>query len=203
MKFCDICNSKLFKTSDGLNCKKWNNNDTNEKKPTIRKTIYSENQSFPYVKNEYYVQKEIRDRLGLGQMTGINLKKELGMIIVFRNAHILKPNQTNIYLDKYDEDARIYRYVGKGLIGDQSLTAENEYLKNSKEYNYDVHLFWQQNANSDHQYVGKVSVDNVISEKQPDKNGKIRKGVKFTLYTYLGLSKNARKIRRWIMEFNS
>ena len=35
------------------------------------------------------------------------------------------------------------------------------------------------------------------------KNGKIRKGVKFTLLTYLGLSKNARKIRRWIMEFNS
>ncbi len=35
------------------------------------------------------------------------------------------------------------------------------------------------------------------------KNGKIRKGVKFTLLTYLGLSKNARKIRRWIVEFNS
>ena len=35
------------------------------------------------------------------------------------------------------------------------------------------------------------------------KNGKIRKGVKFTLLTYLGLSKNARKIRRWSMEFNS
>jgi len=34
-------------------------------------------------------------------------------------------------------------------------------------------------------------------------NGKIREGVKFTLHTYLGLSKNARKIRRWIMEFNS
>ena len=33
------------------------------------------------------------------------------------------------------------------------------------------------------------------------KNGKIRKGVKFTLLTYLGLSKNARKIRRWRMEF--
>jgi len=35
------------------------------------------------------------------------------------------------------------------------------------------------------------------------KNGKIRKGVKFTLLTYLGLSKNKRKIRRWSMEFNS
>lgn len=35
------------------------------------------------------------------------------------------------------------------------------------------------------------------------KNGKIRKGVKFTLLTWLGLSKNDRKIRRWGMEFNS
>ena len=33
------------------------------------------------------------------------------------------------------------------------------------------------------------------------KNGKIKKGVKFTLYTYLGKSKNDRKIRKWRMEF--
>ena len=33
------------------------------------------------------------------------------------------------------------------------------------------------------------------------KKGNIKKGVKFTLYTHLGLSKNARKIRRWRMEF--
>ncbi len=35
------------------------------------------------------------------------------------------------------------------------------------------------------------------------RKGLIKKGSKFTLLTYLGLSKNARKIRRWIMEFNS
>ena len=34
-------------------------------------------------------------------------------------------------------------------------------------------------------------------------NGKIQEGVKFTLLTYLGVSKNGRDIRRWIMEFNS
>lgn len=33
------------------------------------------------------------------------------------------------------------------------------------------------------------------------KNGNIKKGVKFILYTYLGKSRNARKIRRWSMEF--
>jgi len=35
------------------------------------------------------------------------------------------------------------------------------------------------------------------------KKGNIKKGVKFILFTYLGQSKNDRKIRRWIMEFNS
>ena len=35
------------------------------------------------------------------------------------------------------------------------------------------------------------------------KKGKIKKDVKFTLYTYLGKSKNDRKIRKWKMEFNS
>lgn len=35
------------------------------------------------------------------------------------------------------------------------------------------------------------------------KKGKIKKGVKFTLLTWLGISRNDRKIRRWKMEFNS
>ena len=35
------------------------------------------------------------------------------------------------------------------------------------------------------------------------KKGSIKKGVKFTLYTYLGKSRNDRKIRKWKMEFNS
>jgi hypothetical protein len=35
------------------------------------------------------------------------------------------------------------------------------------------------------------------------KNKKIKKGAKFILCTYLGLSKNKRQIRRWNMEFNS
>jgi len=54
-------------------------------------------------------------------------------------------------------------------------------LKNSKEHNYTVHLFWQQNSNSDHQYIGKTSVEDVVLEKQPDKNGKIRSVYVFLL----------------------
>jgi hypothetical protein len=35
------------------------------------------------------------------------------------------------------------------------------------------------------------------------RNGRIKKGKKFVLYTFLGKSKNGRDIRRWIMEFDS
>ncbi len=173
MEFCNLCKSKKFRTSNGFKCKNCDDYNPNEAK-VVRKIVYSENEAFPYLKNEYYVQKEIRNRLRLGLMTGINLKKELNMIVLFRNAHILKPNQTNIYLDKYDKETGIYRYVGRGLVGDQTLTGDNGYLKNAKEHNYKVHLFWQQNVNSDHQYVGEVIVEGIDPERQLDKNGKNR-----------------------------
>lgn len=185
LKFCPVCESKLFNTSNGFKCKKCDNYNPDSEKQSTTKTVYSENESFPYVKNEYYIQKEIRKRLELGLMTGINFKKEFGMIIIFRNAHVLKPNQTNVYLDKYDENTGIYHYVGKGLIGDQTLNAENNYLKNANENNYKIHLFWQHNSNSDHQYVGMVNVLDVISDLQPDKNGKIRR-----VYVFLLKSEN-------------
>ena len=51
-----------------------------------------------------------------------------------------------------------------------------------------------QNFNSVNTALLKLWTSNV-------KNGKIKKGVKFTLYTHLGLSKNDRKIRKWSMEF--
>lgn len=180
MKFCDNCQSKLFKTSDGYKCQKCDNFNPNEKK-VIRKSIYSDNESFPYVKDEYYVQREIRKRLNLGLMAGINPNKELRIIVLFRNAHILKPNQTNIYLDRFDEETGIYQYVGKGLIGDQTFDGDNGLLKNANENNFTVHLFWQQNANSNHKYVGEVSVADVVLDSQYDKNNKMRKVFVFLL----------------------
>ncbi len=160
-------------TFDGFKCKNCDDYNFDAKKIT-KKPVYSENESFPYVKNEYYIQKEIRKRLGLGLMTGINPNKGLGIIVLFRNAHVVKPNQTNIYLDRFDEETKIYRYVGRGLVGDQTLDGDNGLLKNSKQNNYKIHLFWQQNVNSDHQYVGEVSVEGVDPDRQLDKNGKNR-----------------------------
>ena len=173
MKFCPNCNSKLFQSTDGFKCKKCDDYNPDKKK-IISKTIFSDDESFPYVKNEYYVHAEICKRLGFSVMPGINLNSNLHKIILFRNAHVLKPNQTNIYLDRFDDETGLYHYVGKGLTGNQTLNGVNGTLKNHKENNYSVHLFWQHNANSDHQYVGEVSVEDIVSEKQPDKGGQIR-----------------------------
>ncbi|EIJ64996.1 hypothetical protein BD31_I0769 [Candidatus Nitrosopumilus salaria BD31] len=180
MEFCDICKSKKIKTFEGFKCQNCDDYNPNTKNPT-KKPVYSENESFPYIKDEYYVQKEIRKKLGLGLMSGINPNRELRIIVLFRNAHVLKPNQTNVYLDKYDKETGIYRYVGKGLIGDQTLDGDNGLLKNAAQNNYKVHLFWQHNANSNHQYVGEVNVKDVIPDSQPDKNGKNRKVFVFLL----------------------
>jgi len=53
------------------------------------------------------------------------------------------------------------------------------------------------------QNFNSVNVSLLKLWKSNIRKGKIKKGSKFTLLTYLGLSKNDRKIRRWVMEFNS
>lgn len=52
------------------------------------------------------------------------------------------------------------------------------------------------NFNSKNTSLLKLWTDNV-------QKGRIKKGVKFNLYTYLGKSRNDRPIRKWRMEFNS
>lgn len=53
------------------------------------------------------------------------------------------------------------------------------------------------------QNFNSVNVSLLKLWKSNIRKGDIKKGSKFTLLTYLGLSKNDRKIRRWVMEFNS
>jgi len=52
------------------------------------------------------------------------------------------------------------------------------------------------NFNSKNVSLLKLWTENVRKDK-------IKKGVKFNLYTYLGKSRNDRPIRKWRMEFNS
>jgi len=174
LDFCPKHNSKLFQTSDGLKCRTCDNYDPIKEKSIITRKTYSDDPT-SYVKNEYYIQKEIRKSLGLGTMRGINLKRQQNIIVIFSNAHALKPNQNNVYIDKYDSKTGYYYYTGEGLEGDQPMSGGNLALKKAKETNKKVHLFWQHTLGSDHQYVGKVEVKYYGTKDQYDKNGRLRK----------------------------
>ena len=54
-------------------------------------------------------------------------------------------------------------------------------MKNAKNTNTTIHLFWQHNVNSKHEYVGKMYLENYESKNQRDKNGDMRKAFVFTL----------------------
>ena len=79
-----------------------------------------------------------------------------------------------------DKDG-IYHYTGQGLSGDQTMTGNNFGLKNAISNSQKIHLFWQDNQNSDHKYVGEVIVEKVDEEKQPGLDDVLRNVFVFSL----------------------
>jgi len=76
-------------------------------------------------------------------------------------------------------------------------TFETEYGTNINALIYDVEMSISlRNNGSVNRTLLTLWIKNI-------KKKKIRKGTKFILCTYLGKSKNDRKIRKWSMEFNS
>ena len=135
----------------------------------------------PFEINQYHVQKDIRKTLNCHPRFGINFIQEHNSFVILRNAHKLLPNQSNVYLDRYDSESKLYYYIGKGTTGDQTLTGSNLSLANSKENNQEIHLFWQHNNGSNHQYIGIVQVEKVQEEIQPGAKGEKRKVLVYTL----------------------
>lgn len=186
MRFCDKCNTRLLHAEDGDKCPKCDNYSQDKKNhiEKIRNATESDSfdKSFSYEINHYYVQKEIRKTLGIGGIRGINLNKIRNFLVVFRNTHPVKRNKTNIYYDRYDPKTGSYYYVGAGLIGNQDLNGANASLANAKENNTKIHLFWQHNPGSDHQYIGEVQVvGKPRQENQLDANRKNRQVYVFEL----------------------
>jgi hypothetical protein len=135
------------------------------------------NSSFPFEKEKYYEQGFIRKRIGHPQW-GISHNKEGNYWVVIKNK-----NNTNIYDDRIGKDG-LYRYTGQGLSGDQSYDNANNFgLKNAELNGQKIHLFWQDNQNSNHKYIGIVKVvkaDN-SGEKQRGQDGYPRTVIVFTL----------------------
>ena len=80
-------------------------------------------------------------------MTGINYNKEGNFLVIFMNAHDLKSQQNNPYIDRYDPETGLYHYTGRGKKGNQTLTGSNERLASSDINNTDIYFFKQQKLN--------------------------------------------------------
>ena len=177
MKFCDKCDSKLIETKVGLKCQKCDDLSQVPEKPTENKTEILSNDSFLFEIGKYYEQKLIRKRIAHPQWgISYNLKGDYWVII--KN----KKSDTNTDDDRIGKDG-FYRYTGQGLSGDQSSdSANNSGLKNAASNGQKIHLFWQDNQNSNHKYVGEVKVVKTDEgEKQIGKDGYPRKVIVFIL----------------------
>ena len=159
MKFCNTCDSKLINTPKGEKCSKCDKEEiesivelTKNKKKAI---IYS-NENFPFVKGQHYLQKDVRTKLGLSPMAGINYNVNGNFLVLFMNAHDLSSQKNNPYIDRFDSETGLYHYTGKGKKGDQTLTGANDRLASSTNNNTDVHLFKQQTVGSNHHHVSMI-----------------------------------------------
>jgi hypothetical protein len=182
LKFCNECDSKLILTKAGNKCPKCDEVELKElsKTPEDKKIDLYTYDDFPFEKGSYYLQKDIRKKLGCGMVAGINYNTYGNFLVIFMNAHTYSQD-VNPYLDRYEQETNLYHYTGKGKTGDQTLTGVNARVVNSNVDNTDIHFFRQYNIGSNHQYVGLVKLEKIIQNIQPDDSGRNRKVYEFLL----------------------
>lgn len=184
MQFCPQCETKLVKSQLGPKCPKCNKQELEEieiKKIQEKKSSIITSENFPFEIGSYYLQKDVRKKLGCTPKSGINYNKNGNFLVLFMNAHKLSKQETNPYLDRFDPETGLYHYTGKGLKGDQTLSGVNARLASSNVDGIDIHFFRQHNLGSNHEYVGLVKLEKVIQTIQPDEHGSERKVYEFLL----------------------
>jgi len=186
LKFCDTCESKLIKTKEGSKCPRCDKESLQKIKEEADKVYdttprYSKENNFPFTKNQHCVQKQVREILGCQKMDGINHNPVENHLVLFMNAHELKPNPNNPYYDHYDPEEKLYYYTGRGKKGDQTPGGVNGILYKSNETSTAIHFFMQRHFGSNHQYMGKVKLVKRIETTQTDSDSNSRKVYQFLL----------------------
>lgn len=128
MRFCIKCDRRLIKTKFDYKCPKCDSlelsDSSNFKKHKVKPELapWVPGKPFPFEKNQYYVQKDIRVVLKCSLMHGINYNREGNFLVVFMNVHKNSPTaQSNPYHDYYDPETKSYHYVARGRKGNQEL----------------------------------------------------------------------------------
>jgi len=173
LKFCPKCGATINRKIK-CTCNGPKNESTSNMNSDLNDSRSSS--SFSFEKEKYYEQGHIR-KFAHPQW-GISHNENKNCWIVIKN----KKSNTNSYYDRIDKDG-FYRYTGQGLSGDQSFDNANNYgLKNAESNGQKIHLFWQDNQNSDHKYIGEVKVVKIKEdEEQKGADGYLRKAIVYTL----------------------
>ncbi len=182
LKFCEKCESKLIQTKIGPKCQKCDDlPQIGEEKINQNKIGTLSKNSFPFETKKYYDAVDVRKTLGCDKMSGINYNEGMNFFTLIRYAHKLEANSSNPYLDVHDTDLNKYYYTGKGGVGNQTSTGINGKVINAEKTNTTIHLFWQHNINSKHEYIGQMHLEGYETKDQRDKNNNVRKVFVFTL----------------------
>ncbi len=132
---------------------------------------------------EFYHHDDIWKPLDLGWSGGIRTSVKNKLVILFWNApakDIQKEKnddfgRVNIYEDTFDEKTGLYRYIGEGKEGNQTLSRGNKAIVEAKNNGRTIHLFHQHERNSKHEYLGEVElVGNPETQIHEDINGNDR-----------------------------
>ena len=113
--------------------------------------------------NEIYSQQDIKEELECTIMRGMNYKTDTRRLVLIRN-HV-----KSIYADK--QEGTILYYTGEGRKGNQTLSAANARLLESKDGSIEVVLF-EVFKTTEYTYKGQVKlIDDPSIEIQPDEDG--------------------------------
>jgi len=132
----------------------------------VKQTSNTQNPISKFNIGEYYHHDDIWKPLDLGWSGGIRTSVNNKLVILFWNApaeNIQKEKdadfgRVNIYEDSFDEKTGLYRYIGEGKEGDQTLSRGNKAIVEAKKNGRTIHLFHQHERNAKHEYLGEMEL---------------------------------------------
>ena len=129
----------------------------------------------PFIPDQIYKRSLIHDEYGGNRQSGISPSANNPYIFIFSG----KSGAQYGYRDGWD-NKNIFSYTGEGQEGDMQFVKGNLALREHKERGKRIFLF-ESEGNSFVKFVSEMEFFDADYFETPDKNGVIRKGIKFFL----------------------
>ena len=132
-------------------------------------------QQSPFIPNQIYKRTLIHDEYGGNRQSGISPSATKPYIFIFSG----KSGAQYGYRDGWD-NKNIFSYTGEGQEGDMQFVKGNLALREHKERGKRIFLF-ESEGNSFVKFVSEMEFFDADFFETPDRNGVIRRGIKFFL----------------------